>query len=538
MKASKKKTHSGFLMTKYLGVLVLCVLVYSQVFAQDVSTSVNSREEQIVIVVGQSQVIKAPWPTVRIAVTDPKIADVQVLTPDQVLLQGLKVGSTDLIMWSKDESKIMQMSVHVTLDKQQLLDLFPNCVLDVNQSGDILVVKGLLRSADQSAQLKEYLEKSQVKDHYVNMTSLAGIQQVQLQVRVAEVSRSAVRALGINAMQRSNDWFWGSRIGSDSGGAIVPAAGFVPGSPGGTGNSALGKLDFTSADSFTLPSSLTAVIGIPRADLEVFIQALAENQYLRILANPTLVALSGEEASFLAGGEFPIPVVQSASGASAGGTSITIDYKEFGVRLKFRPTVLGDGTIRLYTAPEVSELTSIGSVTIQGFQVPALTTRKAETTIELKSGQTFAMAGLMRSKVNAIESRFPGLGDLPIIGPLFSSTRYAKDETEMVVMVTAVLVEPMSIAQAPPLPGFLHKEPSDWEIYIGGRIEGEEPARINSADAEWLRQMGLDKLMGPGAWDSYGKSSAPSQADMAPGADKSGQQGRLEDQNDSQSMAL
>jgi len=524
MKTDKKKSHS--VIFKCLGVLVLCVLVCSQLSAQVVSGG----EEQITIVVGQSQVIKAPWPTVRVAVTDPKIADVQILTADQVLMQGLKIGSTDLIVWSKDETRIMRMTIRVTLDKQQLLDLFPNCVLDVNQSGDILVVRGLLRSADQSVQLKEYLDKAQVK--YVNMTSLAGIQQVQLQVRVAEVSRSAVRALGINAMQRGDDFVWASRPGSDGGGAIVPGAGFVP----VAGQSFMNKLDFATTD-ITLPSSLTAVIGIPRADLAVFIQALAENQYLRILANPTLVALSGEEASFLAGGEFPIPVPQSGSGG-AGSTSITIEYKQFGVRLTFRPTVLGDGTIRLYAAPEVSELTSVRSVTIGGFQVPALTTRRAETTIELKSGQTFAMAGLMRSKVNAIKSRLPGLGDLPVIGPLFSSIRYAKDETEMVVMVTAVLVEPMSIAQAPPLPGFLHKEPSDWEIYIGGRIEGEEPARINSADAEWLHQMGLDKMMGPGAWDSYGKSSAPSQAEMVPAGGNSGQQGRLENQNDSQNMAL
>jgi len=401
MKIGKKRSHS--VIFKCLGVLVFCALVCSQVFAQVVSSTNGG--EQITIVVGQSQVIQAPWPTVRVAITDPKIADVQTLTSDQVLLQGLKVGSTDLILWSKDENKMMQMSVHVTLDKQQLLDLFPNCILDVNQTGDVMVVKGLLRSANQSVQLREYLEKSEIK--YVDMTSLAGIQQVQLQVRVAEVSRSAVRALGINAMQRSDNWFWATRPGTDSGGALVPSAGFIPGSPGGTSNSALGKLDFSTVDSFTLPSSLTAVVGIPRADLEVFIQALAENQYLRILANPTLVALSGEEASFLAGGEFPIPVVQSGAGAGAGGTSITIDYKEFGVRLKFRPTVLGDGTIRLYTRPEVSELSSVGSVTLQGFQIPAISTRWAETTIELKSGQTFAMAGLMRSKINAIESRFP-----------------------------------------------------------------------------------------------------------------------------------
>jgi len=531
MKIAKKTTRTVIFATCCLGMLVLlCGPVCSQLSAQ-VNSDAVGKEESVTIVLGQSQVIKAPWSTGRVAVTDPAIANVQILTPDQILLQGLKVGSTDLILWSKDGTQILQMSVRVTLDKQQILSLFPSCQLDVNQSGDIVVIRGLLRSADQASQLKEYLDKSEVK--YVNMTSLAGIQQVKLQVRVAEVSRTAVRALGINAMMRNNDVFFATRPGTDSGGAIVPNAGFVPGSPGGTGNSALGKLDFTTADTFTLPNSLTAVVGVPRADLEVFFQALAENQYLRILANPTLIALSGEEASFLAGGEFPIPVPQTG----ASGTTVTIEYKEFGVRLKFRPTVLGDGTIKLYTAPEVSELTSIGSVAIEGFVIPALTTRRAETTIELKSGQTFAMAGLMRSRVNAINSRLPGLGDLPVIGTLFRSVRYANDETEMVVLVTADLVEPMSLSQAPPVPGFMHKSPNDWEFYIDGRLEAKEPARISTADADWLRQMGLDKLTGPGAWDSYGSSGAPSQADIVPQKDDAVQQGRLDNRNDTQNVA-
>lgn len=490
-------------------IMLVCVSVSLELRAQ-VATEANGTEE-VTIVVGQSRVVKAPWPTVRVAVTDPKIADVQILTPNQVLLQGIKVGSTDLILWGEGETKIWQMTVHVTLDiavyKQKLLELFPRCELDLSQSGDVLVVKGLLRRTEEVAQLRKYLDTAGIK--YLDMTSLAGIQQVQLQVRVAEVSRSAVRALGINAMWRDKNYFAATRPGSDSGGALVPGAGFVPLG----GQSALGPLDFTTTSSVSLPSSLTAVVGIPRADLEVFIQALAENQYLRILANPTLVALSGEEASFLAGGEFPIPVPQTSTGTTASGTSITIEYKEFGVRLTFRPTVLGDGTIRLYASPEVSALTSVGAVTIQGFEVPALTTRRVETTIELKSGQTFAMAGLISSNINAINSRLPGIGDLPILGPLFRSVRYSKEETELVVLVTAVLVEPMSIAQTPPLPGFLHKTPNDWEIYVEGRLEAKGPAKINSADAEWLRQMGLDKLMGPGAWDSYGDSSAPSQAE-------------------------
>ena len=508
---SKKKTRS--VIFKCLGVLALCVLLFSQAFAQVVSGA--NGEEQIMIAAGESHVIKAPWPTVRVAVTDPKIADVQILTSDQVLLQGLKVGSTDLIMWSKDENKIMQMSVHVTLDKQQLLDLFPNCVLDINQSGDILVVKGLLRSANQSAQLREYLEKSQVK--YVDMTSVAGVQQVQLDVRVVEVSRTAIRALGMNIYNSGSDNFFGHyslgiQPGASNGGALV-----------------------------TDSVSVFANFG---NSWKVLINALAENQYLRVLANPTLVALSGEEASFLAGGEFPIPVVQGGAGTGGtggeniSGNSITIEWKKYGVGLTFRPTVLGDGTIQLYVAPEVSELTSVGSVTIGGFQVPALRTRTFSTILELKNGQTFAMAGLIKRNEDAITSRVPGLGDLPVLGALFRSVRYTNGETEMVVLVTATLVEPMNNAQTPPLPGFTHKEPSDWELYMDGRIEGKEPAKINSADAEWLKQMGLDKLMGPGAWDSYGNSAAPSQAEMAPAAVNSEQQGHLEKQSDSQGMVL
>ena len=226
------------------------------------------------------------------------------------------------------------------------------------------------------------------------------------------------------------------------------------------------------------------------------------------------MALSGEEASFLAGGEFPIPVTQSAGGGG-GGNAISIQYREYGIRVSFRPVVLGDGTINLHVAPEVSELSAVGAVIIQGSTIPTLVTRKAETTLELDSGQTFAMAGLIHNKVEAINSRIPGLGDLPILGPLFRSVRYQKNETELVVLVTASLVEPMSLATAPPLPGLLHEDPNDWELYIEGRIEGKKPAKIDSDDAKWLRQMGLDQLMGPGAWDSYNKPVSSSQADTA-----------------------
>ena len=487
--------------------LVICIGGISQSIAVGASSdTIGVNPEIITFIVGESTIVKAPWPTVRVAITDPTIANVEVLTPEQVLLQGIKVGSTDLIVWNEDESQVQQWKVQVKLDtaryKEKLNELFPDASLQVSESGETLIVTGLLRSSEQAEQLHDFLDKSGTT--YVDMTSVAGVQQVQLEIRIAEVSRLALRSLGINIFHTGDDYFGGSRLGGLGGGDIGVPAGTLVGD----------TMPFQLMTPALPSASVTIFAGIPRANLEIFLQALAENQYMRLLANPTLVALSGEEASFLAGGEFPIPVVQGSGGAG-GSNSVTIQYKEYGVRVTFRPVVLGDGTIRLYAAPEVSTLSDIGSVDISGFKVPALITRKAETTLELNSGQTFAMAGLLQNTTEAVNSRIPGLGDLPILGPLFRSVRYQKKETELVVLVTATLVEPMSLAEVPPLPGFLHSDPNDWEFYLEGRLESKEPAKIHSRDAEWLKQMNLDRLMGPGAWDSYNKPISSSQAGPA-----------------------
>ncbi len=489
----------------FLALVGACALLASDALAAG-SNGANGAGTQTVIV-GQSTVVNTPWPTVRVAVTDPAIANVQVLTSTQVLLQGLDVGSTDLIVWSQDETEVRQWKVKVVFDaehfQQRLNELFPHSQLLVSEADESLVVKGLLRTAEQAKQLDDYMTKSGVQ--YLNMTSLAGVQQVQLQVRIAEVSRTGLRALGINAFIADERFFGASRTGTASGGASNPTIAIGPAAEGVAG-----------AESYIFPadvtpsSAVTVLAGFPKSNMEFFLHALVENQYMRILANPTLVALSGEEASFLAGGEYPIPVVQGTGGGAGGGTSISIEYREYGVRLRFKPTVLGDGTIRLHVSPEVSDLTDVGAVTIETFEVPALTTRKAETTLELKSGQTFAMAGLIKHNIDATNSRVPGLGDVPVLGALFRSTRYQERETEMVVLVTASLVEPLSLAQMPPLPGFLHVRPDDWQLYLEGGIQGKEPAKIDQRNAEWLKEIGLDELMGPGAWDSYQQQAAPS----------------------------
>ncbi len=456
--------------------------------------------EEIVLIVGRSVVIRTPWPTVRVAVTDPKIANVEALTPEQVLVQGLSVGTTDLILWAEGEQQSRQQRVVVKMDLEairlRLEKLFPTAQLQLTDAGEVLVLQGLLRSADDAEQLSRYLETAKLT--YVNMTSVAGVQQVELQVRVAEVSRAALRSLGMNWFATGNDGFFGQRVGASGAGSLVP--GMDIGVPAET--PATGDLPFQFLSDTSVTPGVSMFAGFPRANLEVFIQALAENQYLRILANPTLVALSGEQADFLAGGEFPIPVVQSGAASNA----ITIEYKEFGVRLSFRPVVLGDGAIRLRAMQEVSQLTDVGAVVVQGFQVPALVTRRAEATLELQSGQSFAMAGLLQRTDNAVVSRIPGLGDLPVLGPLFRSVRYRQEETELVILVTASLVEPLSLAQTPPLPGVTHTAPDDWELYLEGRIHGRQPAKLDPASTQWLKDMGLDQLVGPGAWATYGES--------------------------------
>jgi pilus assembly protein CpaC len=447
--------------------------------------------EDVTILQGQSKILQTPWKVVRVAITDPTVADVQVLTPDQSLIQGLSVGTTDIILWNEGETEVLQKKISVTLDvdgyQSTVNELFPTSRLRVSQSGKNLIVRGQHRNAIYAQQLQEYLDKSKVS--YLDLTELAGVQQVELQVRVAEVSKSGLRSLGIDWTLAGTDFI----AGVSPGGQLSNSIEFGPG----------------AINSYEVGSSVTAFGQVTSADLVFFLDALEENQYLRLLANPTLVALNGEEASFLAGGEYPIPIVQGGSTNN----SITIEYKEYGVRLAFRPTVLGDNTIRLYTAPEVSEITSVGSVTVEGFNVPALSTRRAETTLELKSGQSFAMAGLLKQSVDAADKSLPMLGNLPILGPLFRSTRYLEGETELVILVTANLVDPLNIdPKTAPMPGMLHDRPNDWELYIDGKLEGDRPVKLNPAEAEWLRQLGLHELKGPGAWDSYGTLSPASEA--------------------------
>lgn len=458
------------------------------------SPSINSEQVELINVgVGLSVIIESPWPAVRVSITQPTIADIQLLTPSQVLISGNTLGTTDLFLWNEFD-EIWHAKVEVVVDltyiEGELGKIFPDATLQVSQSRDIIIISGQIRRVHEVQLLQDYLDALGIK--YLNKTSVAGVQQVMLRVRIAEASRKAIRVLGVDGFIGGSDFFGAFSVGTDAGGAANTTDIFFD--PGAT----VGNADFIFGANSVSPS-VTLLAGIPGADLILFLEALVENQYVRLLAEPSLIAISGASASFLAGGEFPVPIVQ---GGGDGGTSISIEYKEFGVKLLFEPIVLGDNTIRLHVAPEVSELSEFGAVTIEGFEIPSVLTRRAETTLELKSGQTFMIAGLLNSTTTARRSKVPLLGDLPILGSLFRSVRYVTGETELLIIVTASLVEPTNGNFDRPVPGDLHVRPSDWELFINGDIEGSQP-NLPPAISEHLQQHGLDQLLGPGAWISY-----------------------------------
>jgi len=494
--------------------LAACLVIALVVLAVGQSPQADPAQEEMVetitLPVRQSRIYQSPWPVTRVSVADPDIADVKVLSPRQIMLLGKEIGATDFVLWG-DSEQMSKHRIHVSIDfgylESQLNAMLPGARLKVGQTHNVLTVSGLLRKAEHADQLRRFLEAAEIK--FVDLTSLAGVHQVLLRVRVAEVSRRAVRALGVNTFITGSDLFGGITIGSERGGALNPISIAPP-----QGALARHGVPFIFNAPTTVTPAVTVFGGIPKIDLEMFIQALNENQYMRVLAEPSLVAASGSEASFLAGGEYPIPVVQGA-GTSVS-TSITIEYREFGVRLKFRPTVLGDGTIRLQVSPEVSQLSDIGAVEVEGFRIPSLLTRRAQTELELKSGQTFAMAGLLNRFVTARNSRVPGVGDVPILGILFRSTRYESEETELLVLVTATLVEPLDHADRRPTPGSLDTDPSDWEFYLEGRVQGRRPPRLSPAQAARFRDMGLGRLVGPGAWATYDVAPPPSRAPLEP----------------------
>ena len=443
----------------------------------------NQEINQVIrLKVGRSKVLRTPFTLTRISVADPDIADLILISDREIYINGLSPGVTNISLWGKSRFSSASVTVEadLTLLKEKLHQILPKEKIGVETAGDSIVLSGevsgpVAQSTALSVARAFVGEKTpaggkQKESKIVNLMHVGGVQQVMLAVRVAEINRLVAQQIGINFVALSPSGNFGvnqlnslASIGALSR-TINPS--FIPQS-GGTSSGAPGTV-FQQL----LSTNLQAMAGWKAGGVlwTMFLNLLKQNNLGRVLAEPNLVTTSGQKASFLAGGEYPIPVPQSGIGGSA---TITIEYKKYGVQLEFTPTVLDDKKIGITVHPTVSELDYSTAVLQNNFLVPGLLTRDMQTHVEVQDGQTFSIAGLLSDTSRNVINKFPLLGDLPVLGALFRSTQYQKNETELVALVTPHLVKPLTAGQAK-MPTDNYIEPSDVDIYLLGLEQGRQ----------------------------------------------------------------
>ncbi len=395
--------------------------------------STSPRVMQFEITIGKSQVVDLKEPFTRVSVTNPAIADIFVITPNQILINGKAAGVTSLVVFYPNKTLYFDLVVQtdVGLLKDRLKEIAPSDQIEVQPARDTIILKGSVTSEDlilQAAQVAEIFAPKKV----LNLLRLGEVRtnQVLIQVHVAEVDRRALNQFGVS---------W-TAIGKSFMGAAFPGSIFVPGlTPFGT------LLPGTNSPNFSFSDLMTFFVASGNRDYAALVTATAQRGLLRTLAKPNLVTLSGKEARFLSGGEFPYPV-QTAVG---GGTAISVEFKPFGVQLVFTPVVREDHTISLKIAPEVSTLDFSQGINQSGFTVPLIRESKASTSLELKDGESFVLAGLVNTVVRQQVGKIPLLGDIPILGALFRSTNFQNDESEVLFLVTPRIVKPFAPGEGP-----------------------------------------------------------------------------------------
>jgi pilus assembly protein CpaC len=450
-----------------MGAALLVGLVASPAIGQSQPEAIGTNSS-ITIEVRKGQVVRMPGAAATVFVADPEIADVQAQSPTIVYLFGRRAGATSLYAVGENDELLLRATVFVQHNlsglRQSIEQLMPGSRVSATTIDGSIVLDGAVASPVQAQELRElasrYLGENESLLFRVNVSSPT---QVHLRVRVAEVSRDVLKEFGINweALFANGNFSFGLVNGR----AVSDGLGNFLRSP--TANSGFGS--WSSGDDF----------------INAAVDALAEEGLINVLAEPNLTAMSGETASFLAGGEFPIPIDSDEDG-------VTIEFKEFGVSLSFTPTVLTSERISLRVRPEVSDLSEVGAIDIGDLVIPALATRRADTTVELGSGQTFAIGGLLSTDMQNRISKFPGLGDLPVLGTLFRSQSFQSNETELVILVTPYLVRPVDEpVLASPTDGY--KAPTDVERILEGRLHS---ARLQPGRPGPLAPVG-QRLAGP-----------------------------------------
>lgn len=434
--------------------VVVLILLPVNVQAKDMQPLRMNEIDRIEVSVGKSVILESFANVRKVSVAQPDIADVMILTPREIYLNGKSSGVTTLTLWGNKDRLLAALDVVVRQDttslKRILNTLLPNednlQIITANQSISVAGTVHDPSSIDTAMSLAEAYAPGKV----INLVNVGGVQQVMLEVRIAEVSRSVLRRLGINLAYINTGQLLNGEVFYT----------FL--------NSLTG---FNEDGEFVLSPNVNSAFTFRDGgggNWSAFIDALKDNGLVKVLAEPNVICLSGQTGSFLAGGEIPVPVPQGLG-------TVAIDYRPFGVGLTFKPTVLGDGRINIEVRPEVSELDYTNAISLNGATIPAITTRRVETSIELHSGQTFAVAGLVRDSMRESISKFPGLGDVPVLGMLFRSSEFQKSMSELVIIVTPHLVKPLDMAkQTLPTDGLI--EPNDVEFYIQGKLEGTPSA--------------------------------------------------------------
>ncbi len=393
---------------------------------------------QLELDLGKGRLIHLDSPAAGVFIGDPTIADVQVRSPTMVYVIAKGQGSTSLMAVDDHDQTLVNMNITVGYDLTQLREdlkrLAPGGDIEVGSSNKALVLSGVVGSAGEAETVRSIvLRYVPDQDHLVNLLRVDAPNQVNLRVRVVEVSREVIKAFGVNwtAVTTAGGFHFGAATGVGGVAGLNPVADApqqVPGLPGLT--------------------SLLTGFKVGAVDLNAVIDALDAEGLVTVLAEPNLTAVSGATASFLAGGEYPIPVPQ-------GQGQVTVQFKNYGVSLESVSTITDDGRIRLTVRPEVSQLSNSGAVTLNGVKVPALTTRRAETTVDMASGQSFAIAGLIQNNVTHDIQKVPGLGNMGVLGALFRSDRFERSETELVIIVTPYIVRPSNHRLASPVDGYV-----------------------------------------------------------------------------------
>jgi pilus assembly protein CpaC len=416
---------------------------------------------------GTGTLVRLSEPMSDVFVANDAIADVQVRSPTQLYVFGKTAGETTIYATSKGGRVVYASNIQVAQNlasvNEMLHTAMPDSSITVTTVGQLAVMNGTVASPEDAAQAQSLVtallnpgkKEGDVLDILpVNRLKTATPLQVMLKVRIAEINRSLLKSMGVNLL--SHDSTGGFQFGIGRG------------NPGtNTGGTAAFNVNATG----TTLAAFGHLLGL---DILGTLDIAASDGLATTLAEPNLTALSGETASFLAGGEFPIPISQSSG---SGNAAITIEYKQYGVGLAFTPIVLSNGRISMRVRPEVSQLDDANGVTLSGTRVPALITRRAETTVELGSGQSFMIAGLLQNIGSNSVDKTPVLGDLPILGALFRSTKFQRQETELVVVVTPYLVRPVSGQIPTPIDGY--RTPSDPQREWGGQTFSGVSGRVD-----------------------------------------------------------